>query len=529
MSDLFDRLSKPAQRKEARPHQLKAISGLRSSIRAGNKRIIIQLPTSAGKTFIAAMIIKAAREKSDSRIGFTVPTISLVNQTIEEFQSEGIAEIGAMQADHIMTDRSKPVQVISTGTLSRREAPWVNFYIVDECHINNSRIYELMLEKPDMLFIGLSATPWTRSLGIEGRWQDLVIPSTLPQLIKDGFICDFQMFAPDHPDLSKVKSGKNELGDSDYNQKQLSEVMSGPTLIKNVVNNWLDRGEGRPTMVFAVDRAHAQALVKEFEEKGVRTGYVDAKVPVEERELIKRQMETGELGVTVNISCLTTGISWPFISCLVLARPTRSQMLLVQIMGRGLRTFPEKHFCLYFDHTDSHVELGLFIDIYHDTLDTGKKQKKKKPEPLTQECQACHAVIPKGQTPCQYCEQVQYRCCASCRHNVPMDEHMCPDCGFGAVPQSDVNYVDGELIEIKGKRIALDTIRNFFAEMLYHARAHEPPYKDSYAWFKSKDRYGEQNLPHDIRKQAPKTPTTETLKYIKYLNIRNARSNKFAR
>jgi superfamily II DNA or RNA helicase len=122
--------------------------------------------------------------------------------------------------------------------------------------------------------------------------------------------------------------------------------MRGAHLVADVVSTWLKRGRGRATLVFAVDRAHAKALQESFVAVGVRTEYVDAFTSREERDSIRRRMQAGETEVVCNIGCLTTGCDWPFVSCIVLARPTKSVMLYVQIVGRGLRTHPAKDRCL---------------------------------------------------------------------------------------------------------------------------------------------------------------------------------------
>ena len=57
--------------------------------------------------------------------------------------------------------------------------------------------------------------------------------------------------------------------------------------------------------------------------------------------------------------------------CIILARPTKSEMLFVQMIGRGLRTADGKADCLILDHSDNHLRLGFVTDIHHDKLDDG--------------------------------------------------------------------------------------------------------------------------------------------------------------
>ena len=80
-----------------RSYQLDAIDNLRTSLQSGKKRPVISLPTGAGKTIIAAAIIRMAREKH-KRVAFVVPSLTLIDQTVARFESNGIWEIGVMQA-----------------------------------------------------------------------------------------------------------------------------------------------------------------------------------------------------------------------------------------------------------------------------------------------------------------------------------------------------------------------------------------------------------------------------------------------
>ena len=98
-----------------RDYQQGAIDKLREALAAGHKRPVMQAPTGAGKTVIAAALVNMAREKG-KRVIFAVPAISLINQTVERFRANGIFDIGVIQADHEMTDPDQPVQIDRKST-----------------------------------------------------------------------------------------------------------------------------------------------------------------------------------------------------------------------------------------------------------------------------------------------------------------------------------------------------------------------------------------------------------------------------
>ena len=423
MLDLFE--SPIQQRKTLRPHQVRAIELLKQSVAPppfgkGNRKVVIQAATGFGKTLTATKIIEGALEKGNGVI-FTAPAISLIDQTVAAFEAEGVSGIGVMQASHPRTDPDARVQVASVQTLARREIPEAALIIVDECHLRAKVIENLMKERSDVFFIGLSATPWAKGMGL--LWQDMVTPCTIGDLIEQGYLSKFRVFAPDVPDLSGVKTVAG-----DYHEGQTAEVMEGKALMAPVVETWLEKGENRPTLLFGTNRAHAKQLSESFERAGVATAYCDAFTDSVERHMIERRFRRGDVKICCSVRTLTTGVDWP-VSCIIDAAPTKSIMLHVQKIGRGLRVNPGTEDCLILDHAGNSLRLGLVTDIHRDTLDTtppGEKQPTERKERLPKECANC-AALHTGL--------------------------ICPFCGHERKPVAGVETVDGELIELTPKQV----------------------------------------------------------------------------
>jgi len=317
------------------PHQELTLAMLRQSIAVGHRRPLVCSPTGSGKSEIKASIIGSALHK-DNRSLVTVPGITLIDQMVGRLASVGIHEVGVMQADHERTAPLMPVQVATVQTLMCRDMEEPDIVLVDEAHVMFKHLEELMLQRwRKALWIGWTATPGTKGLG--RLWDDLLQPVTTQELIDGGRLSPFTAFAPSHPDLTGVKTVAG-----DYHLDQLSERMQGAHLVADVVYTWLKLARGRPTLVFAVDRAHAKVLQESFVAASVRTEYVDAYTSREERDAIRQRMEAGETEVVCNIGCLTTGCDWPFVSCIVLARPTKSAMLYVQIVAEACALTPAR-------------------------------------------------------------------------------------------------------------------------------------------------------------------------------------------
>ncbi len=468
--------------KPLRPHQERAMAMLKSSVARGCRRVMVQAPTGFGKTVLAAAIVRGALAKGN-RVLFIVPALSLVDQTVDAFWTEGLRDVGVIQGNHELTDGLRPVQVASVQTLMRRRMPDTDVVVIDEAHQWFRAFASWMggdawAGKP---VIGLSATPWTRGLG--KHYRELIVAATTGELIEAGYLSRFRVYAPSHPDLSGVRTE-----DGDYHAGDLAAAMDKPALTADVVETWRRLGEDRSTLCFAVDRAHAKHLQLRFDEAGIATGYVDAFTEAEEREGIKRRFHAGETRVVVNVGCLTTGVDWD-VRCIVLARPTKSEMLFVQIVGRGLRTAPGKTDCLILDHSDTHARLGFVTDIHHDVLDDGTPRRagqRERKEPLPKECGQCSFLK-------------------------PAKVHRCPACGFAPERQSAIETEDGSLVALtKGKRKSTpDEKRAFYAELRGYARAADKTEKWVLANYRA--RFNEWPARKGI---PPETPSAETMGWL---------------
>ena len=143
------------------------------------------------------------------------------------------------------------------------------------------------------------------------------------------------------------------------------------------IETWLKRGEDRPTLVYGVNRAHAEHLQQRFLEAGVAAEYIDCYVERPDRERIFDRFRSGEVRIICNVATLGVGVDLPMCSCIIDARPTKSEMRFVQTIGRGLRTAPGKDKLIVLDHSGNHLRLGLVTDITYAHLDDGSSYAGK--------------------------------------------------------------------------------------------------------------------------------------------------------
>jgi DNA repair protein RadD len=478
--------SPPGALRPLRAHQEHGLAELRRSVAAGHKRPMLMLPTGGGKTKVAAEIIRGARAKGKS-VAFVVPRLSLIDQTVAAFEAEGIDCVGVMQGIHERTDRSQPVQVCSVQTLARRKRPNVDLVIVDEAHELHKETFRWMADCPDVPFIGLSATPWSR--GLRKYYDDLIIPTTTKALIEQGYLSPFSVFAPSEPDLSAVSTRAGE-----FTQDELADAMDRASITGDIVSEWQKRGEGRPTIAFCVNRRHAQHVCERFVEAGVTAEYADCDTPREDRGGMFARFRAGETKVLCNVGILTTGIDLD-VRCIVDAQPTKSRILFVQKIGRGLRTALGKNRLIVIDHAGNHLRLGRVTDVGQTHLDDGKKRdgsaKKEKSEPLPKLCPECKAVLsPRARE--------------------------CSECGAQIVATSMVREAEGDLVELGARKSGAREVTHggkaqFYSEMRWIAS--ERGYSSGWAAHKFKEKFGV--WPNAFNWVEPEQPSLATRNWVR--------------
>jgi len=457
-----------------RPYQQHAIGELRKGFKSGHKRQVLQMATGSGKTHVAAVIVKSAVDKGH-RVWFVVDNLELVEQTIAVFENHGL-DVGVIQGQHEKTNYKKNVQVVTAQTITRR---WhiidkmteyhPTFFLIDECHCQFKAHKEIKGMFNDKVIIGLSATPW--AVGMSEVYSNLVIGATTKELINDDYLSEYEAYAPFTPDMKGVK-----VQAGDYKPDELDKRINTKQIVGSVVDTWLNLGRNRQTICFGVNIAHSEAITAEFVRRGVVAAHVDGYTNKEEREEIINGFKNGEINIISSVGVLAKGFDAPAATCLIIARPTKSLMLHIQMLGRVLRKSPCGLSALILDHSGNISRLGFPDDDMPDTLndDRKKDQLEKKKEEKEKEAKA-----PK---PCQQC---------TCLHN----EFKCPACGYVPEKQHGVEEIEGDLIKIKQSAVQKrnrDTAKSekqeFYSAAIGHALT--KGYREGWAANAYRDRFG---------------------------------------
>lgn len=491
---------------QLRPHQQKAVSLLRKEWKE-KRTHLLYAPCAFGKTAFASYLSGAFLDQG-MRTLFIAPYTVLVEQTAKRFMEYGLPQPGIIWRDHPDHDPDALVQIASADTLLRREWPEnIDLVIVDEAHIRRKTFLEIM-DNIDTPVIGLSGTPFTKWLGT--HYQSLVKPCTMRELIDQKYLSDYEFYAPSRPNMKGCKTSNTSEFGYDYQASAAAEVMGDYKIVGDIVENWIDNGENRPTIAFACNVAHANQLCIEFNRVGVQAEVMTAKTPHHERKAIIQRFEDGITKIICNVGVLVAGFDSD-VRCIIYARPTKSEIRWIQCLARGLRAADGKSHCLIFDHSGSVFDLGYPDSIEYDELlssqdgmDEVKKarEEKEKQEKLPKECPQCHYMKPAGQ-------------------------YVCAKCGYKPIAGEDVEADTSrglEKLDGKKKVYSQEDKQQFFSEltgmMKERAALGKKPLSSGWRSHKYKAKFGV--WPKNMM-EIPKVPSPDTRKWIQYMNIKFAK------
>lgn len=334
---------------ELRPYQLEAKASAFAKLAAERSTLIV-CPTGTGKTRIGSAIVAewpgpvlwaAHREELIDQ-----GRRDLARYTGEQPAKEKADEYAYLGA-RLVVGSVQTLKAARLANFAQRHKP--SLIVVDEAHHAVSPSYRAILDAfPDAKVLGLTATPdRADELAMGQVFDSVAFVYEIQDAIREGYLCRIkvQRVLVDAINLSAVRTVAGDL-----NQGDLDAVMAVEEVIHGVVRPTLELAGNRRTIMFttAVETAHRMAEVfNRYRANSARA--VDGGTPIDERRDILRGHKAGEYQFLCNVGVLTEGYDDPGVSCIGIARPTKSRALYAQCAGRGLRIYPGKSDCLLLD------------------------------------------------------------------------------------------------------------------------------------------------------------------------------------
>jgi len=350
--------------RELRGYQTEAVAAVHAAWGSGTRRPAVVLPTGTGKSTVIAQIAADARARG-LRVAMLAHRGELLHQMADSVLAVDPAgpRPGIVQAG--LDESSEAIIAGSFQTLvnaeRRHRIGRRDILLIDECHHSPAATYTKVMRElgafdPEtgVFTAGFTATMSRSDGGLGGVWDEVVFERDIRWALENGFLVHPHGLTVVLPglDLSKIRTVAG-----DYAGGELAEAMEAS--VESTVDAYVRYASGRSTIVFAAGVDHADALAEALTFRGVRADAVLGSMSTDEREDVYRRFRDGELEAMVTVQVLTEGADFPRCDAVVLARPTKSQTLYAQMVGRALRQYPGKTDALVLDLAGSTRDTSL--------------------------------------------------------------------------------------------------------------------------------------------------------------------------
>lgn len=326
-----------------RPYQQRALDRILAGFRTMD-RLLLVAATGAGKTIIFCKLAEMVPEPK--RVLILCHRKELVTQAMDKLKSatghQAARYGGGGKVKHGDRFVVSTIQAMHRA-IQKPDAPFppghFRLVIADEAHHSTSQQWQDVLGYwTGAKILGVTATPTDK---LDDYYQATADKITIRELIASGHLAPLRIrILPTQIDLRSVGMKKG-----DYDPKKAAEAVE-PAL-RAVIEGMAKYASDRRTIVFLPLVRTSQIFVKLCKEAGIKAAHVDGES--KDRESILQRFRAGEFQVLANSSLLLEGYDDPAVDCVCVLRPTQSQILYTQAVGRGLRLHPGKRNCLVLD------------------------------------------------------------------------------------------------------------------------------------------------------------------------------------
>lgn len=376
------------------------------------KNPVICIPTGGGKSLIIAELCRIAVEQYQGRVIVLAHRKELISQNADKIRKLVSIPVGEYSAG--LRRFATEDDIVCCGIQSVYDKAHLfdrrNLVLIDEVHLvpsDGEGMYLKFLSdmrqiNPRFRLVGLTATPYRTGegsiCGPDRMFQDVCYSAPIRQLMEEGFLSR----VTNKPPKTFFDTSKLHMRYGEFITREVESLFGGAATVeavKEIVEKTHDR---KSIMVFCSSVSHANTVAEVLTAlTDDDVAIVDGETPPLERTSAIERFSKRQLRWMVNVDVLTTGFDAPCVDAIAILRATASPGLFAQIVGRGLRTYPDKQDCLILDfggNVDRHGPI--------DAIDFGKNRVKRGGEKLEKddpgkECPACSMINPSRKAVCE--------------------------------------------------------------------------------------------------------------------------------
>ena len=379
------------------------------------RSVMVQMPTGTGKTILLAEVVKSeklkASEEKSEKLKVKNPCVWIVvhrrelveqiNETLAKQLDSSLftfpsslkpsdsslfpfpSSLNPSDSSLFTFPSSLTPRVFSIQWLSRHyheldERP--SLIIIDEAHHAVAKTYkEVMDAYPEAKKLGLTATPCRLNKhGFTDLFDVLLQSWSYNKFIADGWLSlyDYMSVKADSLDQQMVFGLTKRGADGDFSLREMSEKLDVRPSIERLCDTVMRYAPDKKGIVYAIDIKHAEHIAEYYRERGLNAVAISSKTPAEERKyIIERfrnsndslkntncQVLDSPIRILVNVDLFGEGFDCPDVEFIQLARPTLSLSKYLQQVGRGMRVYEGKRYCLILDNVGLYRLFGMPSD-----------------------------------------------------------------------------------------------------------------------------------------------------------------------
>jgi DNA repair protein RadD len=399
---------------ELRKYQREAIDSIYEYFRSDDGNPLIVLPTGTGKSVVLAKFLQESLGTwRDTRVIVLTHVKELIQQNFNAaLRAWPEAPAGIYSAG--LGKREMDSQILFAGiqSIHRRayEVQKCDLVMIDEAHLmqkSDNGMYRNFLRdlkdiNPDLKIIGLTATPYRMdqgmlTSGVDALFTDICYEADMLDMIEQGYLVPL---IPKQTSMTLDVTGVHTRG-GEFIAGELERAVDTEEANVAAVAEMIKHGQDRGSwLVFCAGVSHAKHVRDLIKAVGLTCETVSGDTPAPERDRILREFKEGNIRCITNMNVLTTGFDAPGVDMIGMLRPTKSQGLYVQMLGRGTRLANGKDDCLVLDFAGNTRR--------HGPVDTvrGSKKKDDNEEPgeaPVKVCPKCAMICAAGTLRCKNC------------------------------------------------------------------------------------------------------------------------------
>jgi len=404
-----------------RPYQQEAVHAVYEHLQNREDNPCVVLPTGSGKSLCLAQICSDAVLRWGGRVLILAHVKELLQQNADKLHRLAPdVNFGIYSAGLKSRKTKEPVIVAGIQSVYQKACKLGAFdlILIDEAHLlpeNGEGMYRTFLKEakivnPNVRLIGFTATPYRMTSGLICKPENLLnhvcYDKGIKELINEGYLCRIHTKVP----AAKIDCSGIHVRNGEFRSEEVAERFSTEAAVHSIfVDIFKNTQDRNKIIIFCCDVAQATFFQREFARLSEQSvGLITGETPSQERAEIIARFQDKPTGLwqtvqplrwLVNVNVLTTGFDAPNIDCIVLARPTLSPGLYVQMVGRGSRNAPGKTDCLVLDY-GSNIQRHGCIDAINVKIQNGGGDGGDAP---IRECPECHTILPISVSRCAGC------------------------------------------------------------------------------------------------------------------------------